>query len=107
MRVGHVGARHADHVDLARGHRMPRGRHVGDAGGMEGGQADLGLDAPGRSRCGADRMPCTGITSVSAGIGVDAAADDVDEVDQPAGRKRRAISTPSSPECRPAVLVAT
>ena len=35
MRVGDVRAGHADHVELAGGDRMARGRHVLDAGGVE------------------------------------------------------------------------
>ena len=35
MRVGDMGAGHADHVELALGDRMARGRDVGDARGME------------------------------------------------------------------------
>ena len=35
MRIGDVRARHADHVELARGDRVPRGRHVLDARGMK------------------------------------------------------------------------
>ena len=35
MRVGDMGPRHADHVELAFGDGMARGRHIIDARGME------------------------------------------------------------------------
>ena len=67
MRVGHVGARHPDHVELARRRwRGARSPHRGCARhGRSAGRPRPG-SRPAKSRCGADRMPWIGMTSVSA-----------------------------------------
>ena len=41
VRVGHVGARHADHVDLSGGNRMAGRRHILNPRGVEDREADL------------------------------------------------------------------
>ena len=46
--VGHMGAGHADHIKLAGLNGVARRRHIGDAGGVEGGQTNLGLNAAGK-----------------------------------------------------------
>ena len=95
VRVGDVRPCHADHVELARGDRVPGGGHVGDAGGVEHRQARGARISPAKSRCGADGMPMIGMTCEAA-CRVDVAADDVEEVDEAAAAKRRPISKPSS-----------
>ena len=47
VRIGHVRARHADHVDQALADRMVRGRDVIDPRGVEGRHAERGPDLPG------------------------------------------------------------
>ena len=83
MRVGDQRAGHADHVELARGDRVPRGRDVVDARGVEhrnvrrrahlAGEIQMrrGAHAGDRDHVG-QRV-----------VGVDVAADDVEEIDQP------------------------
>ncbi len=44
MRVGHVGAGHADHVDLAGGDRVARGGDVRDFRRMEGRKVGCGAN---------------------------------------------------------------
>ena len=85
MRVGDVRPRHADHVELARGDRVPGGGDVGDAGGMEhrqaGGRAHLAREVEVRGRGHAhDRDDVE-----QRVVAVDVAADDVDEVDEAGG----------------------
>ncbi len=47
MRVGDMGARHADHVELALGDGVAGGRHIVDAGGVEHREAGGGPDLAG------------------------------------------------------------
>ncbi len=81
MRIGHVGAGHADHVELARRNGMARGRDIGDARGMEGRHADLGPDAAReiemRRRFHALHRDHVG----QRRVGLDMATDDVQEID--------------------------
>ncbi len=45
------------------------------------GNAVAARTSPAKSRCGAERMPMTGMTSRQRVVGVDMAADDVEEID--------------------------
>jgi hypothetical protein len=46
---------------------MAGGGHIGNAGGVERRQPNLGADAAGKIEMRRDFMPCTGMTSVIAG----------------------------------------
>ena len=85
VRVGDVRAGHADHVELARGDRVPGGGDVGDAGGVEHRQARGGahlareVEVRGRGHAH-DRDDVE-----QRVVALDVAADDVDEVDEAGG----------------------
>ncbi len=85
VRLGEMGARHADHVELAGGDGMAGSGDVGDAGGMEdreaGRRAHLAGEVEMRRRAHAGDGDHLGQQSV----GLDAAADDVEEVDAAGG----------------------
>lgn len=95
MRIGHMGARHAHHIDQTRGNRMAGGCHIRDARGVEGGQADLGPDAPGKVQMRGAAHSLHRDHIGQRGIGVDTPPYDVDEIDKAESLNRRAISTPS------------
>ena len=83
MRIGHMGAGHADHIQLTGLDGVARGRDIGDAGGVESGHAHLGPDAPGEIEV---RRGFHTVDRDHIGhrrIGMDAALDDVDEIHQP------------------------
>ncbi|EKD61783.1 MAG: hypothetical protein ACD_54C00103G0001, partial [uncultured bacterium] len=82
MRIGHMGAGHANHIQLAGLDGIARGRHIGDAGGVEGGHADLGPDTAGEIevRCGFHAVDRDHIGHRR--IGMDAALDDIEEIDE-------------------------
>ena len=84
MRVGHMGAGHADHIQLAAGHRMARRGHIGNARGVKGRQAHFGANAPReikmRGRGHALHRDHIG----EACVGIDPAADHVEEIDHAA-----------------------
>ena len=87
MRVGEVGAGHADHVDLALAHRMPRGGDIVDLRGMEHGEpratAHHACELEVRRRWHAVQRDHLAERSV---VG-DVAAYDVDEVDEVLARE--------------------
>ena len=81
VRVGDVGAGHADEVELARGDRVARGRDVVDARGVEDRQAERGLDL---AREVEVRRGGRAVDRDHVGerrVGLDVAADHVEEVD--------------------------
>ena len=81
VRVGDVGAGHADHVELARGDRVARGRDVVDAGGMEYRDAERRLDLAGEVEMRRGRHAVDRDHLGQRRIGLDVAADHVEEVD--------------------------
>ena len=85
MRVGDMGAGHAHHVDMAFGDGAARRGEIGDPRGVEDRQVrPRRLIAPARSRNGRDGKAMLGIDLAMAEVGRRMAADDVEEVDQPA-----------------------
>ena len=84
VRVGQVGARHADHVELARGDRMARRGHVLDLGGVEGRETGGGADLAGEVQVRVAAHALHRDQVGQAGVGVDMAAHDVEVVDQAA-----------------------
>jgi hypothetical protein len=81
MRIGHVRPGHADHVELAAGDRMPGRGNIGNAGGVERRQSNLGADAAGEieMRCGLHALHRDDVGHRR--IGVDLAADDIEKID--------------------------
>ena len=81
---------HADHVELALADRVAGGGDVVDLAAWSTGKAGR-RRAPRRRSRGAvpTRMPWIGITSVEGRVGVDVAADDVEEVDRPGPPRAR------------------
>ena len=75
MGVGHMGAGHADHVELARGNRMTRRRDVLDLGRMEGGKLRRGPDLPGEVEMRRALHALHGDHVGQGGIGLDMATD--------------------------------
>ena len=87
MGIGEMGAGHPDHVDQARGHRMARRRHVVDAGGVEHRRRQRRPDLAGEVEVGRRRRSHVGDHVAERLVGVDVAADDVEEVEL-AGRRQ-------------------
>ena len=87
MRIGDVGARHADHVELAGGDGMPGGRDIRDARGMEDRELrrrpHLAGEIEMRRRAHAGDRDDLG----QRRVGLDRAADDVEEIEL-AGRRQ-------------------
>ena len=81
MRIGHVRAGHADHIQQASRHRMARCRHIGDFRGMEGRQSDLGPDATGKIQMRGVLHALHRDHIGQRRVGVDAAPNDVQEID--------------------------
>ena len=108
VRVGDVRAGHADHVDEALLDRPAGGRQVGDARRLEHRQAGGAPDAAGEVQECAVAVPHVGDGVGDVGIGAERARDDVEEVDQPAGRPgcARSPRTPSGSRPCAHVLVA-
>ena len=85
VRIGKERTGHADHVDQALGHGMDGGRGIGDAGGMQDRNRDLGADGGGKLEIGCRGQP-HGRPDFGARLVVDGgAADDADEVDEARG----------------------
>ena len=84
VRVGHVGAGHADHVELAAGDGVAGGGDVLDLGGVEGREVGRGADLAGEVevRGGAHALHRDHVGQ--AGVGVDVALHHVEEVDHAA-----------------------
>ena len=77
--------RHADHIQLPRRHRKTRRRHIGNAGGVEGGQADLGLDPPRQIQMRRGFHPLNRDHIRHRRISVNPPPDDVDKIDKTRG----------------------
>ena len=84
MRIGHVGAGHADEVHLAAGHRMAGGGNIGNARGMEGRQLCLRPDAAGKIQMRGTGHALNGDHVRQARIRIDMAAHHIEEVDKAA-----------------------
>ena len=82
MRVGEMGAGHADHVELAADDRVAGGGDVLDAGGVEGRHPRLRPHFAGEVEMGRRALAHTGDYVTQGFVGVDVAADHVEEVDQ-------------------------
>ena len=80
--VRDMGAGHADHVEAAFGDRVAGGRDIGDAGGVEDGHPRLGPDLAREIQARRGPHPHDGNHIQERGVGVDMAADDVEEVDE-------------------------
>ena len=85
MRIGDVGAGHADHVELALGDGVARRRHVGDAGGMEHRELGRRPDLAGEVEMRRRRHALHRDDLLQRHVGLDVAADDVEEIDLAAG----------------------
>ena len=87
VRVGHVGAGHAHHVELAAGNRVARGVHVLDLGRMEDGHIHVFAQAGGKVevRRAAHALHRNHIGQ--ARVGVNMAADDVQKIHHPRVRQ--------------------
>ena len=82
MRVGEMGAGHADHVEFAALDRVAGGGDVLDAGGVKGRHARLGPHLPGEVEMGRRAFAHAGDDPAQRLVGVDVAANHVEEVDQ-------------------------
>ena len=80
MRVGHVGARHAHHVELAAGNGVARGVDVLDLGGVEDGYVHMRAQAAGKVQVRRAAHALHRNHIGQARIGIDVAADDVQKV---------------------------
>ena len=90
VRVGEVGAGHADQVDLALADRVPRRCHLVDLRGVQHGEVGvLARTMPAKSRCGTDAHAVDRDHLGQRRLVLDVAADDVDEVDQAAPASKR------------------
>ena len=87
VRVGDQRAGHPHHVQLARRDRVPRRRHVVDAGGVEGGDAGGGPHLAGKVQVRGGAHAGDRDHVGDGVVGLDMAADDVEEVDDPRGRE--------------------
>ncbi len=85
MRVGHVGARHAHHIELAGGDGVPRGGHVGNLRRVKHRELRLGPHLAGEIQVRRGRHALDGNDLGQQRVGLDAAADQIDEI-EPAGR---------------------
>ena len=96
VRVGHVGAGHADHVELAAGDGVAGGRHVLDLRRVEGREAGRGADLAGEVevRGGAHALDRDDVGQ--AGVGVDVARTTLRKSTRPLSLRRREISSPSA-----------
>jgi hypothetical protein len=89
VRVGDVRAGHADHVELARGDGVAGGGDVGDARGVEHREAGRAADLSGEVEMRRGGRALQRDDVGERGVGVDVAADDVEEIDL-AGRDQAA-----------------
>ena len=87
VRVGHVGAGHAHHVELAAGNRVARGVHVLDLGRVEDGHIHMLAQAGGKVqvRRAAHALHWNHIGQ--ACVGINMAADDVQKIHHPGVRQ--------------------
>ena len=84
MRVGHVRPRHADHVELAGRDGVAGGGDIGDLGRVKGRKPCRRADFASEIQMGGVLHPLDRDHIGQAGVGVDMAAHDVQEIDQPA-----------------------
>ena len=80
VRVGHVGARHAHHVELAAGNSVARGVDVLDFGGMEDRDVHMRAQAACKFQVRRAAHALHGNHVGQARIGVNVAADDVQKI---------------------------
>ena len=85
--VGHVGARHAHHVQFAAGDRMARGVHILNLGGVEDGYADVVAQTGGKVQVRRTGHALHRNHVGQARIGIDMAADDVQKIHHPGVRQ--------------------
>ena len=82
MGIGEMGARHADEVELAALDRVARGGDVLDARGVEGRNAGRGAHFAGEFEMRRRALAHAGNDVRKRLLGIDMAADHVDEIDQ-------------------------
>ena len=87
VRVGHVGAGHAHHVELAAGNRVAGGVHVLNLGGVEDGHIHVFAQAGGKVQVRRAAHALHRNHIGQARVGVDMAADDVQKIHQPRVRQ--------------------
>ena len=80
VRVCHVGAGHAHHVELARGNGKAGGGHILNLGGVEDRNIHLRPDAAGKVQVRRAGHALHRDHVGQAGVGVDVAADDVQKI---------------------------
>ena len=80
MRIGHVRARHAHHVQLPRRHSMARGRNIRNTRGVKGRQSNLGPHASREIQMRRAFHTLDGNDIGQGGIGMNATANDVDKI---------------------------
>ena len=80
MRVGHVGAGHAHHVELAAGNGVAGGRHILNLGGVERREIRCSLDFPGEIQMRGRPHPLHRDQVGQASVGVDMTFDHVQEI---------------------------
>ena len=81
MRVGDMGARHADHVELAAHDRVARRRDILDARGMKDGEPRFAPHLAGEVEMRRRARAHAGDHMRERLVGVDMAADHVEEID--------------------------
>ena len=82
MGVGDMGARHADHVELALGNGMARRGNIVDARRMENGELGRGSYFAGEIEMRGCLHACHGDYLGKGRVMLDMAADDIEKVDQ-------------------------
>ena len=87
VRIRHVRPGHADHVDQAFADRVARGREIADARRVEGGHAEGGAHLAGERQVGRRGGAHAGDHVCEAFVGIDVAADHVDEVEHAGGNQ--------------------
>ena len=88
MRIGEVGARHADHVEFAAFNRVPRCRHILDARRVEGRHLRRGANFAGKVEMRRGAGSHAGDDVRKRLVRVDMAADHIDEVDEARGGEK-------------------
>jgi len=81
MRIGDVGPRHADHVELALSDGVAGGGDIGNLGGMEDRELGLRTHLAGKVEIGRGGHAGDGDDVGQRPVGVDMALDDVEEID--------------------------
>ena len=83
VRVGHVGAGHAHHIELAAGNRVARGVHVLDFGGVEDRHIHVRAQAGGKVQVRRAAHALHRNHIGQARVGINMAADDVQKIHHP------------------------